>query len=653
MNYTRYITPHRTIQKILFSVLLICAGMPPTLWSQDRFFWLKTYVTDSADVHQLLGQSKEYNKRAEWDSARYILQKAIIKSRQLNYKAGMRGATANLMLIAYNKSEFDEAIRYAQALIRLCDTTSDQQDLQSAYNVMGLSYDAIEDFKQAFDHYTTALKYAVDGVYRAMICNNMSVLMQNVKQYEKALGFIDQGLSENPNGKLKKMLYTNKASVYKGLQDYGKALMYFDSALVYAGSPNEIADVHCRRMFFFNTLKAGKEALAELKALEPYLAGNEISMQNRAKINMAASSAYVLLGDYQKAGMYLQRAQALSGSLLNSDKRVLQHKLVDYYYTTGNYKKAYDLHAEYHEMEDSIRSREIQVKVSEQETRYRTAQKDKLLAKQRVRLLENDRIVQRNWTITAAMVTILVVLLLLAWLRYSFQKRRNQALQDRQEINRLQLIMEGEERERTRLSRELHDGVNSSLAATASYVRIVEQQYPAMQDSVPFQKVKQLLQSTSNEVRTVAHNLASQALMKGGLKQALDDYCHNLFPPSVSVEIQVLGDESVLPANLQLVLYRIAQELLHNVYKHAHATEVIVQLVHLEHELRLTVEDNGLGMQEQDELGNGIGLENVRARVKAFKGSIHIETGAAGTAVHIAFPLLWTATHGNASIQTS
>src|SRR5690606_24861270 len=104
---------------------------------------------------------------------------------------------------------------------------------------------------------------------------------------------------------------------------------------------------------------------------------------------------------------------------------------------------------------------------------YRTAQKDAALAKQKALVAESHNQLYQSRLTSAILVAGLVILLLLVWLRYYYLQKKNYQLKTGQAIGRLEALLEGEERERTRLSQELHDGVNSSLAATTSFIQMM------------------------------------------------------------------------------------------------------------------------------------------------------------------------------------
>ena len=129
-----------------------------------------------------------------------------------------------------------------------------------------------------------------------------------------------------------------------------------------------------------------------------------------------------------------------------------------------------------------------------------------------------------------------------------------------------------------------------------------------------------------------------EALIKYGLKEALENYCENLnLSGKIKVQFQAYGTEQRMEQNTEIVLYRIVQELLNNVIKHADAKHVLIQLMREGDRFSLTVEDDGKGFDIQEaEKMNGAGLANIKARVEYLGGEVDFRSVPAdGTSVNI------------------
>jgi signal transduction histidine kinase len=149
--------------------------------------------------------------------------------------------------------------------------------------------------------------------------------------------------------------------------------------------------------------------------------------------------------------------------------------------------------------------------------------------------------------------------------------------------------------------------------------------------------ILQLDQSIS-ELRRVSHNMMPEALIRYGLREALENYCANLtISGGIKVQLQTYGMEERLEQSTEIVLYRIVQELLNNVVRHARAGNVLLQLIRKQDRFSLTVEDDGIGFDSKtSNCQTGAGIANVKARAEYLGGTVDIHSAPGqGTSVNI------------------
>jgi signal transduction histidine kinase len=200
----------------------------------------------------------------------------------------------------------------------------------------------------------------------------------------------------------------------------------------------------------------------------------------------------------------------------------------------------------------------------------------------------------------------------------------------------LEAMMSGEEKERARLAKELHDGIGGILSATKMHLSILNNENPFPEKATKFADTLGMLDSAFKEIRSIAHNLAPEILWKHGLNKALFLFCERVSNERLEVEYYMVGEIPRLQHNYKLIIYRIVQELINNVIKHSQATNAFVQLTHHENFMTITVEDNGIGMEEKE--SNGIGMDNLRSRIETLKGELNISSEKGrGTTFYIEF----------------
>lgn len=205
---------------------------------------------------------------------------------------------------------------------------------------------------------------------------------------------------------------------------------------------------------------------------------------------------------------------------------------------------------------------------------------------------------------------------------------------------RMTSMIDGQELERQRLARELHDGLGQSILAIKMRLERVSKSSPEKAQEI-LAETKQLIANTISEVRTISNNLIPAILNEFGLSDALKNLCKELTKSSgIEVSLNTSAYQIKSEDKINTYLYRIAQEALNNAMKHSKATEIALRLHSDEAYVYLEINDNGKGFRYHHErkfCGNGI--NNMRERVQLLQGEIAIESGkGAGTSIQVKIP---------------
>jgi signal transduction histidine kinase/ligand-binding sensor domain-containing protein len=201
------------------------------------------------------------------------------------------------------------------------------------------------------------------------------------------------------------------------------------------------------------------------------------------------------------------------------------------------------------------------------------------------------------------------------------------------------------EQERTRLARELHDGLGSMLSGIKhSFSAIKNNVSLDEKQAINFDRSIEKLNTSIKEIRNISHSMMdSDSLLRDGLINALKDYCRNINNPSTFVVIfeAIAVDNLLLKEEQAFHILRITQELIQNIIKHAKASKVIVQIHSNLGKLHLTVEDNGVGFDSTKiNMKKGIGFKNIQARLKITHGLIDVQSIIGkGTSIYIQCPI--------------
>jgi len=434
--------------------------------------------------------------------------------------------------------------------------------------------------------------------------------------------------------------YLMVSQFYAGEKDYTTAMLYCDSAMLYYKE-----DLGVSRMQLYYLMRAQAYEGFEKYDSSVHYYGKAYTLTKSKNDEWGMTEPLLRMGfGYMKLKNMAEAEQLLNEGIALAErnnfwvfKRTGYELLSQFYEEAGNYNKALEAYKKYFAANDSMQNADSKKMVLELDKKYETEKKEKQL------VLQQSDIRQKNtWNyILAGSAVTLLLISLLSYRNYKqkqkLQQQKIAELEKEKLLSATQSLLKGQEDERSRLAKDLHDGLGGLLSGA-------KLQFGAMKGNLilseelgrTFNSALGKLDESINEMRRVAHNMMPEALMKLGLQQALQDYCDGL---SVSQEFAInsefYGLEKRMEPSVEIVVYRIVQELLNNVVKHSGATNILAQVMRQENNLTITVEDNGRGFDKKM-LMQGAGLKNIRSRVDYLKGQLDIQSAPGkGTSVHI------------------
>jgi signal transduction histidine kinase len=530
-------------------------------------------------------------------------------------------------------------------------------------------------------HYDSALIYLESAEKLSIAANDKEIQFQSMNakgnlanyqsNYSGALTIFFKALAliEKPgNEDLKKFLpqaYGNIGHNLMAENQYEKGIEYEKKILLLHGDPDELryaVQVHLDVFDAYLQLKnlpkaklhldSAVEYNKKLDNIHDYLKSE--TCDNLASIYLAnknyeAAEKYALLGN--QLAKTLQHFVVVAGTY-NTLKSVAAAK--------DDYKNALDYAEYFKQYSDSVTNQATQKKSLSLEAIYQNQQKEKAIAdltiantEKELQAVKHSRLLLIGGLSAAALLIVLGLLYrnskqkqLLAQKENTLQQEQIKFLERQQQLVSLQSMVNGQETERTRIAKDLHDGLGGLFSTVKMYFSTLQHEQDVLQNNSLFTKSYELIDTASEEVRRIAHNMMPEVLMKLGLIPAIQDMCSNISAGKLlQVKLQHYGMDKRFNAATEIMLYRIIQELLNNIIKHAQASEAIVQFNRDEESLTVTVEDNGRGfnLQEVDDK-NHAGLETIRSRVNYLNGNISIDSEKEiGTTVMIEFLINETA----------
>ncbi|WP_375448004.1 sensor histidine kinase [uncultured Fibrella sp.] len=244
----------------------------------------------------------------------------------------------------------------------------------------------------------------------------------------------------------------------------------------------------------------------------------------------------------------------------------------------------------------------------------------------------------------SAMLLMMTMFIILFVAFYQNRQVRHQLeLNELREAYRKELMeatFNGQEVERRRLARDLHDEIGTMLSVTKLSLNQLERRLNTTpENNLQVQKTRSLLDETMSNVRRISRDLVPTTLERFGLLAAIEELTEKASGPDVAVLLESPNSlERIAPAQ-ELMFYRIAQELINNAIKHAGATQVDVQFVYLDDSVRMSVLDNGKGFDYDEAVKDrrsGLGLRNIESRLSVVDGHVTFDVAPGrGSRIHV------------------
>ncbi len=579
------------------------------------------------------------------DKAIAKLEQIGEQCRQVGYqygfgKAGL--AIANIIINLKPEEDFNQALIIQQKIrnIILNDPQAEPRLTELWYQQMGACFSTILELDSAMLYYYEALNIGLrkkkrtpdDIATLAVNYVNLEDLFLEMGQPEKAIYYAMQSAPLADANGLKEQLFQS----YSILSAAYIKLKNVDSASRYVMLMKAVDYKHpdLERKIYYETLGSyyllkNEPATAVAYFRKAVTTNNHLTPNGYQGIGIG----YKLLSNYRLAERNLLEAEKQMLLQKNSNVTLAETyaNLAEVYDSLRNYQAAYH----YRSLEGAIQ-KEIdnaaKVKtINELEGAFRKTEQDKQLARNEVQLLKASARLssQRTWIAgISVVILLLLIVIVLLYQKQKLQRQRSRAALQHQEIEKLKAAIEAEEKERSRIGRELHDDIMVQLSLVKMNLEALPAQLPEIEKINDFASVKEQLRIAGRDLRQTAHNLSPDTLLADGLTQALLYFFKNVqYRTKLNVNFQYYGNTPALPQETEINIYRIVQELVQNIIKHAKAKSILIQLSYREEVLTLTIEDDGIGFESSKHSGKeGIGLKGIRSRLKVINGTMDIHT---------------------------
>lgn len=367
-------------------------------------------------------------------------------------------------------------------------------------------------------------------------------------------------------------------------------------------------------------------------------------------VNQAAS--YYYLENYPKSIELLKIADTIPIKKYTKGVKSIINKLLSYnYLALGDYKNAYETYVKFKDFEATVNSEEQSIAISEIQTKYQTREKE----------LENEVLKnkdKKNKALLYIFIGLLLASLIIGFLiiknarkkekisrqeKLIEQQKLEKALKD-YELNSIDMMLEGQEKERQRIANDLHDNLGSMLATLKINFEHLKLRKNELRDEETklYERTDELIEEAYQKVRRLAHAKNAGVFANEGLIPALKKMAEKIsIPGKLQIHIVPFGFNERLENTLEIAIFRMVQELATNIIKHSKATEATVQLTHHDDNINIIIEDNGIGFDSAKITdAEGMGISTMKKKVEQLNGSFTIDsTPSKGTTIIIDIPV--------------
>jgi len=556
----------------------------------------KKHPADSTYLHVLFEKAIYYNDIGVADSvikfSRFGIEEA--KRRKGEKSQTLKAAFMNLLAAKYQmQGLYGEATSLMVEALKIFEENGNDKYASILNFNIGVYHVSLKDYASGEKYFAQSyerFKKLKDSTHMSASLIALSECYFKLDEDEKSreTAELSYEIAEKTNYLPAQISYFwITGSLYKKENNYKKALQQFNAGEILAITTDIYTNYYLvhfivDKMKIYNSQKKYQLALDESKKLDNILSDPSITIILH-DYHKVMSESYFGVRETSKAYEHLEQAYTLKEKTLDKENKEIVNRLT---------------------------------------LEYETEKKERQIAEQELKI-QKKNVQMRNWLIVG-------IIIIGGFLTYFFQMRRNQRnklriIEKEKENEVLSARVLGEEIERSRISKELHDGIASNLVAIKLQIENTTE---------VSRKILSLVQETHKEVRQIAHNLMPIDFENQNIVEVIKSFCDECNTDYRPVNFQTNIEKVRFSKDRSMVLYRVVQEFIQNAIKHSQAKQIDVLFMENEGLITLNVEDNGIGFDTKLKEASK-GLSGVIERLRKIKGRITIDSSDRGTSIFI------------------
>lgn len=591
------------------------------------------YINGMANAYSNIGYC--FLLENNYDSAMYYFNKGIVKTTNTKHKSINSELLNRKAAVFYYTGSTDSSLWYFKKALSQYEELKDSNAVIKSLNNIGAISLRRGDMDGAIVYFFKCLSYdekQKNKMAIAMDYNNIGIILTDKKDYISALSYLQKALQiKTENKDTLGVLGTsiNIANVYYKKKDFTNSIKQYLQAFKLGNNIKKYPEVYSQ---ITNNLGECYSSIGEYANAMSYLNKSlEVKQKFGNKIGIAATlgnigQIHYRQHNYQKAIEYYTESNKLATETSDIQfQKNAQQILVICYLNLNQKEKAVHAFFTFSLLQDSLFDETSAKQMSETQIKYETEKKEtenKLLQQQNnIKTLENENNTQKlkvqTQTIFILIACIIIATIIVLWqVSLARIKKQKRALEIEKKL----------QQDRERISRDLHDNVGGQL----SYVMFSLEG----NEETSLEKRKEKAHNLANALRSVTGNLREtiwalnqEKLTVQDISDKLKTYTRNIFAYSdtkIKFEEFIENDEALNPA-FALNLFRICQEVINNVFKHANASELIITITK-DKKTTIVIADNGIGFTKELASMESYGLTNLKVRSDEINASLSINS---------------------------
>lgn len=636
------------MKKYFFFLIIITSFSVTAQNAQDIIDNLKKELKAHPDAKKtatIYSDLTWYYSTVSIDSALVYGNKAIQESRKLGDSTLIAQVFSDVGAVYFRKGDFQNSKDNYLKAYKIRKARNDYRGLAKINNNLANIYEKKGQYKLAMTSFLDALQYfesIKDDKNSHITKGNIGLVLLKLKNYPKAFTYINDVVEyQEENNATAELCVSclNLGNVYLQMNDTINALKQYNKSLKYC---NSIANKKGISSAYNNIASIKTEQKKSKEALALYAKSQKVREQLNSDIDKANFDLNVA-----EEFMHHNKLAEAKQLLLNTKEVFEKEKLYDKLQI--NYKSLIKVYAKLNQLDsvsfyvnklESVNKQLLENSVVKQtaelETKYQTEKKEKLL------LQKEAEAKQKNIYLTGLSILVFLIALI-GFLIYRQQKQKT--AQQAQEFELKSAISKIEnqnklQEQRLNISRDLHDNIGAQLTFIISSVDNIKYAFDITNEKLDnkLTNISSFAKDTIIELRDTIWAMNSNEISFEDLETRINNYMGKAKEAKEQISFSFVVDPVLKTQKLTSIqgmnIYRTIQEAVNNAIKYANATVISITAKQVENQIKITIQDNGLGFDEATTI-KGNGLKNMQKRIEDIGGIFNLESSNLGTAIGI------------------